>query len=203
MQKLKVRVQDAMDLHNQLHGTVDDAWWMLKPGQEHAISDTVDMNDKARVLSLYRTLRELGGKDYKNLLGADTALDKVRITKWHPSTCDCQVTYIWHRDHHEDVRVHHPHMSYKMCEHHDHLKRHHPEHHEELWGENQHMNRARGALAEHLGVDSPTVTFAFDAKRNLVLDHPELADPMKHGHAQLHLNNHPELKRVTKLASRG
>src|SRR6266446_2081417 len=144
MQKLKVRVQDAMDIHWQLHGTIDDDWKVLKQGEEHDISDPVDMNDKSRVLSLYRTLRALDGKSYKKLFGDDATLDKVCITKWHPSTCDCQVTYIWHRDHHEDTRVHHPHKSHKQCEHHDHLKPHHPEHHEELWGENQHMNRARG-----------------------------------------------------------
>src|SRR5258708_2297194 len=122
MQNFRVNAGEAQKLHQQIFGVVDDAWKMLVDREEHAISDSYDLNKPVNRLNLYRTLRDLDGEDYRTLLGCP--LDIVKITQWTPDTCDCTVSVTWRRDVPEADRVHRSHRSHAKCKHHKHLDTH-------------------------------------------------------------------------------
>ncbi len=187
MQKFRVASAEAQRIAMEITHIVDE--FRLKDGEAHDISEGYDLNNKANRLSLYRTLRNLEGQDYRAVLGAGTTLDRVKITRWRPDSCECVVTYLWRSDHPEDRRAHHPHRSESQCAHHKALKPHCHEHHAELWAENAHKNGACQALAEHLGVEEREIEWSHNVKRELVLDHPKLADKQTRVRAQAHVGS--------------
>lgn len=79
----------------------------MKPWKDgHFISDHIDPNHPAHSDRLHRRLELLGTFDYRAALGPETTLDQVKTTRWKPSFCNCELTYVYHRDSSEDNRLH-------------------------------------------------------------------------------------------------
>lgn len=55
----------------------------------------------------------------------------IKVTTWHPDTCECVLQYEWDTEHSEDQRVHKALPSIKRCELHVHYECEH-EHYAEV-----------------------------------------------------------------------
>jgi hypothetical protein len=140
--------------------------------------------------SLQLKVDQLTGRELAEVFGEHIPLDLLVINRWHPDTCQCQLSYMWRKDVSEQERVHHPHTSHWKCDLHAHL----PciasgsnDHHEAVLSENQHKNAAVGAVAEILGVDSNSVAWGFNAKREVSVSHPRLTSDDMKGRVRQHL----------------
>ena len=110
----------------------------------------------------------------------------IKITRWRPDTCDCELEYEWDDSQSEDVRTHTISNVLKACPAHagepDKVK-----HYNNVLGENQRKNIVFGKILESvptatrdkLQEDGSTVKdlklgkeykWSFDAQRNLVID---------------------------------
>lgn len=138
---------------------------------EHPVNDAVDLGDESVRRNLNATVRVLAGVDVGALFGEIVPLDVVKITDWHPDTCDCSVQFLWRRDHLEDGRVHYPHRALRTC-------RHHVQHSDAaahftaVVAENASKNVALERAAQQFGATAGEFAWAFDEDRQLTLTHP-------------------------------
>jgi len=140
-------------------------------GSAHSVSDACNVQEATTRKNLHATLRVLAGRDLRSLYDDPVPLDMVKITDWHPDTCDCVLQYIWRKDHDEQVRQHHPHRALNTCHHHQ--KQEDPAgKHAAVLAENQNKNALVQRAAESLGVELHEIEWSFDNQRRLHLSHP-------------------------------
>src|SRR5678815_2355976 len=118
----------------------------------------------------------------------------IKITTWHPDTCDCTIHYAWDTETTEDERVHTPverdgvastvdvngrtaiapKLPTKRCKVHKHLM-HHVKHHDTVLEENQRKNISIGHIVESdQTIAHSDVSWHFDEARILHLICPKL-----------------------------
>lgn len=140
----------------------------------YRLSDSFDDKDTTAVRNVIATLDALGDVDAKKLFGDDVELDRLKITQWSPDTCGCVVDFIWHREHPEETRVHHPHRTHRVCARHAHLAKDRDGLHAEVRDHNRHKNHAVGVAAELVGVPVGEIGWSHDDQGVLVLAHEKL-----------------------------
>lgn len=146
---------------------------MVKKHDGVNVSPLFDVGNLDHTRNLAATIRVLAGVDPRQVFGADVFFDRIKFTDWSPDTCGCTLRYMWHRDHHEDTRNHHPHEILKACPAHAHLQTPR-DHYNEVIAENQHKNRSVMKTAKDIGVPPAEIAHSYDDDRLLHLHHPKL-----------------------------